>query len=140
MKFLLISCEDIQFNYDASSLSGKHLGFDRKSLDKHNEPVSSYENQWMLYFVTPQRKIIALHYINSLPSEYLIKFNYCKIKIIKSLNMRWYNYLFIPINFKILKYLYNSNMFFILKLIFLYDIFIFNNITRRSKIFNCIIS
>lgn len=138
MKFLSICIDDIDIQYDVSSLSDQKLGYDKKSLTKHNKPVTTYESQWLSYFSTPQRKVIGLYYINTIPAEFYVKFNYSRSKLTDLLNFRWYHYFFMPISFRILFLLYNHKIFSLLKLIFFYDnllskIFIKNKSLYRTN-------
>lgn len=74
---------------------GKELGYDKKSLLKHNRPVDNYQNNWKVFFNTPQLKRIGREYIKMLPNDYLFSNGYDLNEINEILKKRWHE-VFIP--------------------------------------------
>ena len=77
------------------SFKDKKLGYDKKSLLRHNRPVNNYLNNWKEFYNTPQLKRIGRDYIKMLPNGYLITNDYDLNEINEILKKRWYE-IFIP--------------------------------------------
>ena len=107
-----------EYNFN---FKGKEIGYDKKSLYKHNRPIADYQNNWKDFFNTPQLKRIGREYIKLLPDDYLLSNNYDQNEIDEILEAKWYEAFIPTFSFQFLTKIKSNNFKQLIELIYLLD-------------------
>ncbi len=78
--FLNLSYPEHIGRYNVSKDFAESFAVDKKSLNKHSEPVSDYLNNWKKYINTYEKKKILLEYIKSLDGDKVNILGYTNIE------------------------------------------------------------